>query len=82
MDTKKYAQLCQKISLIPSGVGGIKRNIPPELLVMHDDIIYYPVDYKLTFDKGIPIHRAVLHDLKANSQTEIDVEKVVEYEQR
>lgn len=52
------------------------REIPPELLVKHADIVYYPKAYELSFDNGRTQHTAVLGDLKANSVTYANLERV------
>lgn len=63
MDRKTYLELCQKCAVIPN-----KQNIPLDCLVMYNGIKYYPIGYELYFtDTGQPKHKAVLHDLKANS---------------
>ena len=81
MDRKLYLELCQKVSVLKSGILGIKENVPDELKVVHNSIIYYPVAYELSFDKGQPKHTAILHDLQANSITKCDLERVAKYEQ-
>ena len=81
MDRKLYLELCQKVSVLKSGVFGIKENVPDDLKVICKGIIYYPVSYELSFDEGRPKHTAILHDLQANSITKCDLERVVKYEQ-
>ena len=69
--------------MLKNGICGIKENVPDELKVVHNGIIYYPQAYKLSFDnKGGVLHTAILHDLKANSTTYVRLERVVKYEQR
>ena len=80
MDRKLYVELCQKVSVLKNGICGIKENVPDELKVIYNGIAYYPVSYELSFDNGKPTHTAILHDLKANSITSADVEKVAKYE--
>lgn len=81
MQRNLYLQLCQKCSVLPSGICGIKENVPDDLKVVHNGIIYYPQAYKLSFDnKGGVLHTAILHDLKANSIINADLEKVIKYE--
>ena len=81
MDRKLYLELCQKVSVLKSGICGIKENVPNDLKVIHNGIEYYPTAYELSFDdKGGVIHKAILHDLYANSRTDADLEKVVKYE--
>ena len=77
MDRKEYLQMCQKVSALKDR-GGIKQNIPPELLVKYDGIAYYPQAYELSFDNGTTVHKAILHDLNANAIICADLRKVVE----
>lgn len=81
MDRTEFLKMCQKVSILKSGILGIKENVPDELKVVHNSIIYYPVAYELSFDKGQPKHTAILHDLQANSITKCDLERVAKYEQ-
>lgn len=82
MDRNIFLQMCQKVSVLKSGVLGIKENVPDELKVIYNDIVYYPVAYVLTFDeKGNPQHDVILHDLRANSIAQGKLERVKQYEQ-
>ena len=47
---REYLEMCQKVSVLPSGVFGIKQNVPDDLKVVHNGIAYYPISYKLSFD--------------------------------
>ena len=77
MDRKLYIELCQKVSVLKDGILGIKQNVPNELKIIYNGIVYYPVAYVLTFDeKGNPQHDVILHDLKANSITQGKLERV------
>ena len=76
MDRTEYLQMCQKVSLLKDS-GGIKQNMPPELLVKHDEVVYYPQAYELSFANGTTIHKAILHDLKTNSITYAELSKVI-----
>ena len=80
MDRTEFLQMAQKVSMLKSGICGIKENVPDELKVVHNGIVYYPVAYELSFDKGQTVHKAILHDLKANSITYADLGKVKKYE--
>lgn len=80
MDRKLYLELCQKVSVLKSGVLGIKENVPDDLKVIYKGITYYPVSYELSFDKGQPKHTAILHALYANGITKCSLEKVIKYE--
>lgn len=74
-----FLQMAQKVSVLKNGICGIKENVPDELKVIYNGILYYPVSYELSFDKGQPTHTAILHDLKANSITSANLEKVIKY---
>lgn len=80
MDRKLYLELCQKVSVLKNGICGIKENVPDELMVVYNGIKYYPTAYELSFDKGQPVHTAIIHDLKANSIMNVDLGKVTKYE--
>ena len=80
MDRAEFLQMCQKVSMLKSGICGIKENVPDELKVVHNGIVYYPVAYQLSFDKGQTRHIALLHDLIANSITQANLERVNKYE--
>ena len=75
-----FLQMCQKVSVLKNGICDIKENVPNELKVIHNGIEYYPKAYELSFDKGKPVHTAILHDLKANSIINADLGKVTKYE--
>ena len=80
IERKTYLEMCQKVSVIPSGVFRIKQNVPDDLKVVHNGIAYYPISYTLSFDNGRPTHTATLHDLKANSIINANLETVTKYE--
>ena len=81
MDRTVFLQMCQKVSVLKNGICGIKENVPDELKVIYNGIVYYPVAYELSFDdKGNIRHTAILHDLKANSIMNVDLGKVTKYE--
>lgn len=78
MDRKLYLDMCQKVSVLPQGVGGIKQNVPDELCVIYRDVKLYPWAYMLAFDEvtGEPIHIAILHDVNVNSIRHVDLSRV------
>ena len=79
MERKLFIELCQKVSVLQNGICGIKENVPDDLKVVHEGIVYYPVGYELSFVQGQSTHTAILHDLKANSITHADLGKVSKY---
>ena len=77
MQRNLYLQLCQRCSVLPSGICGIKENVPDDLKVVHNGIVYYPQAYKLSFDNnGNALHTAILKDLKAYCIVECRLDKV------
>ena len=82
MDRTHYIELCQKVSVLKNGICGIKENVPDDLKVIFNGIVYYPVAYELSFDKGKTVHKAILHDLKAKAITRVDLERIIKYEQK
>ena len=81
IERNEFLQMCQKVSVLKNGVCGIKENVPDELKVIYNGIAYYPVSYELSFDdKGNVRHTAILHDLKANSIMNVNLERVTKYE--
>lgn len=70
MERKRYLELCQRNAVQPKSV-----------VVWLDGIGYYPIEYRLGFDKdGKSVHRAELHDMKANSVMNCPLEEVKENE--
>lgn len=76
MDRNIFLQMCQKVSMLKSGICGTKENVPDELKVVYNDIVYYPVAYELSFDKGQPKHTAILHEFNSNSVVYYDLNKI------
>ena len=76
IDRAEFLQMCQKVSMLKSGICGVKENVPDDLKVIHNDIAYYPVAYELSFNNGETQHTAMLHDLNANSITYADLGRV------
>ena len=82
MDRKLYLELCQRVSILKSGICGVKENVTNDLKVFYGGTIFYPVAYELSFDNGQPQHRAILHDLKANCVVYAKLEEVNRYRQK
>lgn len=76
MDRAEYLKMCQKISMLKHELCGTKENIPSELLVKYDKAKYYPIGYKMLFNKGKCVHVAILHDLNAHSVLEVGLDKI------
>lgn len=82
IDRKMFLQMCQRVSILKSGIFGIKENVPDDLKVVFNGTVYYPVAYELSFNKGKTVHTAILHDLKANSITYADLERIIKYDEK
>lgn len=48
MDRAKFLDMCQRVAVLPSGIGGVKKT-PPDLHLKYKETTFYPVGYKLTF---------------------------------
>lgn len=80
MDRLEYLKFCQECATIPSGTCGVKEKVPDRCKVVFQNVPYYPVSYELSFDsEGKAVHRVVLHDLRANSITRCDLDKVEKF---
>ena len=81
IERKKYLEMCQMVAVLPSGVFGIKQNVPDNLKVVYEGIAYYPVSVDISFDKdGKVINKAIIHSLHANSIIEANLKDVEVYE--
>lgn len=76
MNRSEYLSLCQKCSILPDGVQGVKQNVPDDLKVVCEGIAYYPESYMLSFKNGKAKHTAILHGLTANTRIYAKLEKV------
>lgn len=73
-----FINLCVKCSVLPSGSLGIKSNVPDMLQVKYNGVNYYPIGYAIKFrDDGSMMHVGILHDLKANTTIDVELDKVV-----
>ena len=81
IERKTYLEMSQKVAVLPSGVLGIKQNVPDNLKVVYDGIAYYPVSLDISFDKdGKVINTAIIHSLRANSVIERNLKDIMSYE--
>lgn len=76
MDRKRFLELCQRISILPNDVSGVKQGITDNLTVNFDSMTFYPVAYQMSFENGKQKNIAILHDLKCASVLLCDLEKV------
>lgn len=79
MERKEFLQMCLEASKLPEWMLHMRRDVPEDLLVEYDEIIYYPVTFFYHFKNGVPEDGAVLHSLKANGIITADLSKVKKY---
>lgn len=80
MERKDFLIKCRDVSLLKSDIQGMKKRVPDDLKVYFEEMAYYPLGVKLTFDRfGEPVNTAVLHSLKTDSVSFAPLEKVGEY---
>ena len=72
--------MAQRVSMLKSGICGIKENVPDELKVVHNGIIYYPLAYELSFDNGYTVHKVILHELSSNSIVYAKLDKLCKFD--
>ena len=75
MTRKEYFKLCMIVSQIPEGINNY-RMVPAEYLVVYNGITYWPQGFEIRFTKEGPYDVAILHDLRANSVTRAELQKV------
>lgn len=69
MERNEYVLMCQKASFKTACSGAwwnVKWN--PDELVKYQGHVFVPVDYKFGFQKGKPLHLAILHALESNTE--------------
>lgn len=76
MDRKQYLEMCCECSKLPREVKNIPAHVPDNLIINHNGMRFYPVQYVLSYENGRTKHYAILHDLKADSVTQVDLEKL------
>lgn len=69
MERNTYLQkILQCAKLEETGLPGMKKNVPEQLLVVYKGIDYYPFGYSMYANPdGTWRHAAVLHDITANA---------------
>lgn len=78
MDRTEFLNRCQKCSTLPLGLCGVRQKVPIEWQVSFNGVNYYPRAYLLTFDKGKPMHSAIIHSLEANSEIQARLDLIEE----
>ena len=83
IDRKLYLEMCQKVAVLPSEILGIKRNVPDDLKVVYNNVVYYPISIEIGFnEKGKVINTAIIHSLIANSVVKTNLGDLELYENK
>ena len=81
MDRTEFFAMAQKVAVYTNKCRNLSKPLLEDCIVTHGGIKYYPQFVQVGYDEnGKVINIAILHDLKASSTTEVDLEKVVKYE--
>lgn len=82
MDRTEFFRIAQKVAVYTNRCRNLSKPVLEDCLVEHNGIKYYPQYVQVGYDEhGKVVNIAILHDLYANSITDVDLERVVKYEQ-
>ena len=82
MDRTKFFAMAQKVAVYTNKCRNLSKPILNDCVVICNNIKYYPQYVKVGYDEQGKVENiAILHDLKANSTTECNLERVEKYEQ-
>lgn len=82
MDRTQFFKMAQKVAVYTNRCNNLSKPLLDDCIVVFNGIKYYPQYDKVGYDeKGEVLNIAILHDLRANSTVECDLEKVTKYEQ-
>ena len=82
MDRTEFFKMAQKVAVYTNRCRDLSKPLLDDCIVVYEGIKYYPQYDKVGYDEfGKVINIAILHDLYANSITDVDLEKVIKYEQ-
>ena len=77
MDRNEYLKKCQKASSVIAAKGvWWQVNWEPTDLVKYNGDLRVPHAYRIDFKSGVPLHIAILHDLRSNTEYNVELEKV------
>ena len=82
MDRTLFFEMAQKVARYTNRCRNLSKPLLEDCIVGYKNIKYYPQFVQVGYDEqGKVINIAILHDLYANSITDVVLEKVVKYEQ-
>ena len=81
MDRTEFFRIAQKVAVYTNRCRNLSKPLLEDCIVVLYGIKYYPQYVQVGYDEfGKVINTAILHDLKANSIMNVDLEKVTKYE--
>ena len=81
MERKEFFELAQRATVYTKQFRDLSKPLLPDCIVICGDIKYYPQAIEVGYDKnGNVQNTAILHDLKANSIMNVNLERVTKYE--
>ena len=83
MERKAFFELAQRATVYTKQFRDLSKPLLTDCIVIYGEIKYYPQAIEVGYDKdGNVQNTAILHDLKANSTTYVQLERIAKYEQR
>ena len=81
MDRTEFFKVAQKVAVYTNRCRNLSKPLLKDCIVVYNGIKYYPQYVQVGYDEcGRVVNTAILHDLKANSITDADLERVTKYE--
>ena len=81
MDRTEFFRIAQKVAVYTNRCRNLSKPLLEDCIVVCDGVKYYPQYVQVGYDEyGKVINTAILHDLKANSITNANLERVIKYE--
>ena len=81
MDRTEFFKMAQKVAVYTNRCRNLSKPLLDDCIVVLDGIKYYPQYVQVGYDEfGKVINTAILHDLKANSIMNVELERVTKYE--
>ena len=77
MDRTEFFEMAQKVSVYTNRCRDLSKPLLEDCVVQYKKIKYYPQFIQVGYDEqGKTMNIAILHDLKANSVTYADLERI------
>lgn len=77
MDRTEFFEMAQKVSVYTNRCRDLSKPLLEDCVVQYKEIKYYPQFIQVGYDEqGKVMNIAILHDLKANSVTYADLERI------